>query len=55
VRWTSVVALEILNQYQQSVHKVLEKEVKPEEIRVDVNTEEERWGLRCGSILQAYI
>lgn len=30
----------------QSVHKVLEREVKPEEILVEITTPEERWGLR---------
>jgi len=30
------------------VHKELEKEIRPVEIRVDVTTAEERWALRCG-------
>lgn len=30
----------------QSVHKTLEREIRPVEIRVDVNTDEERWALR---------
>ncbi|KAJ3851825.1 exonuclease V [Lentinula lateritia] len=29
-----------------SVHKKLEREIRPEEIKVQVTTEEERWGLR---------
>lgn len=33
-----------------SVHKKLEREIRPEEIKVTVATEEERWGLRYANI-----
>ena len=35
------------NSCSQSVHKVLEREIRPKEIRVEAFTEEERWALRC--------
>jgi hypothetical protein len=28
------------------VHTVLEREVRPEEVKVDITTNEERWGLK---------
>lgn len=30
----------------QSVHKILEQEIRPVEVHVDVATDEERWALR---------
>ncbi|KAI0647988.1 exonuclease V [Trametes meyenii] len=35
----------------KSVHKVLEREVQPEAVSVDVTTQEERWGLRIINML----
>lgn len=32
------------------MHKLLEKEIRPETIHVDIDTNEERWALRCGNI-----
>ncbi|KAI0964135.1 hypothetical protein AcW1_001025 [Taiwanofungus camphoratus] len=35
----------------KSVHKALEREIHPEEVKVDVTSEEERWGLRLVNML----
>ncbi|KAI0826879.1 exonuclease V [Trametes gibbosa] len=35
----------------KSVHKVLEREVQPETVAVDITTQEERWGLRLINML----
>ncbi|KAH9828673.1 exonuclease V a 5' deoxyribonuclease-domain-containing protein [Rhodofomes roseus] len=35
----------------QSVHKVLEREVRPEEVPVEITTSEERWGVRLVNML----
>ncbi|KAH9923591.1 exonuclease V [Fomitopsis serialis] len=35
----------------QSVHKVLEREVRPEEVQIEITTQEERWGLRLVNML----
>ncbi|KAF7981088.1 hypothetical protein HWV62_34783 [Athelia sp. TMB] len=35
----------------QSVHKVLEKEIRPVEIQVEIATEEERWALRLVNMI----
>ncbi|KAG6911340.1 hypothetical protein DXG01_001011 [Tephrocybe rancida] len=32
----------------RALHKELEREVKPEELKVDISSEEEQWALRCG-------
>lgn len=37
----------------QSVHKVLEREVKPAEVEIYITTEEERWALRLVNMLAA--
>ncbi|KIM88930.1 hypothetical protein PILCRDRAFT_813929 [Piloderma croceum F 1598] len=35
----------------RSVHKILEKEIRPEEVRVPISFEEERWALRLVNML----
>lgn len=35
-----------MSKLSQSVHKVLEREIRPVEVQVEITTDEERWALR---------
>ncbi|KAF9055971.1 exonuclease V a 5' deoxyribonuclease-domain-containing protein [Panaeolus papilionaceus] len=44
---------EVITKHGQAVHKELEKEVKPVEIKVDITTNETRWGLRLINMINS--
>ncbi|KAJ2918394.1 hypothetical protein MD484_g1999, partial [Candolleomyces efflorescens] len=45
---------DVVTKQGQAVHKELEREVRAEEIKIDVRTDEERWGLRLLNMIACF-
>ncbi|KAJ2932816.1 hypothetical protein H1R20_g4269, partial [Candolleomyces eurysporus] len=45
---------DVVTKQGQAVHKELEREVRAEEVKIDVRTDEERWGLRLLNMIASF-